>query len=81
MPERIDVPRVVGLKQSRKAVRDGLAEYAVVARDAEERVRLPFEQLCGQHGVRVEYADTCDGLGKACGISVGAAVAAVLKHC
>ena len=81
MLSQTDVPRVVGLKQSRKAVKDGLAEYAIVARDAEERVRLPFEQLCARHGVRVEYADTCGGLGKACGISVGAAVAAVLKHC
>ncbi|MCL2085031.1 MAG: ribosomal L7Ae/L30e/S12e/Gadd45 family protein [Oscillospiraceae bacterium] len=71
--------RVVGLKQSRKAVRDGLAEYVIIARDADERVRLPFERLCAQSGVRVEYADTCAGLGKACGIDVGAAVAAALK--
>ncbi|GHU88007.1 50S ribosomal protein L7ae [Clostridia bacterium] len=70
--------RVVGLKQSRKAVKDGLAVKVFIARDAEPHVREPFEALCKEASVAVEYIDTCAELGKTCGIDIGAAFAAEL---
>ena len=70
--------KVVGLKQSRKAVKDGAAAIAFIAGDADMKVRQPFESLCAEAGVKVEYAESCAELGKACGIEVGCAVAAIL---
>jgi len=71
--------KTVGLKQSLKAVKNGRAEYAFVARDAEERVLAPFIEACREHSVMITYVDTMDALGRACGIEVGAAVACILK--
>jgi large subunit ribosomal protein L7A len=73
------MPHVVGLKQSRAAVKSGRALRVTVAKDAELRVRQPFETLCRESGVPVEYVETCAALGHACGIEVGAAVVAILK--
>ena len=71
-------PKVVGLKQSRKSVKEGRAAVAFVANDAEPRVKQPFEALCAEHGVPVRYAESCAELGQACEIEVGAAVAVIL---
>ncbi|MDR0670683.1 MAG: ribosomal L7Ae/L30e/S12e/Gadd45 family protein [Oscillospiraceae bacterium] len=68
----------MGLKQTRKALIDGAAKSVFVARDAEARVRQPMLALCEETGVPVFWADTMAELGCACGIEVGAAVAAVL---
>ena len=69
----------VGVKQSTEAVLDGSAEKASIASDADEHVRIPFEELCREKGVPVEYVETKQQLGKACGISVNAACAVVLR--
>ncbi len=70
---------VVGIKQSKRAVSDGLASSAYVACDADPDIIDPFSQLCSKNGVRVVYVDTMEELGRACGINVGAAVAVLLK--
>lgn len=72
--------KVIGLKQSRKAVKSGLATLAIIARDAEPRVTQPFEALCREFAVPIEYTDTCEALGAACEIAVGAAVVTVLSN-
>lgn len=79
MDELKTKPRVVGLKQSRKSVKDGRAVLAFVADDAEPRVIQPFVDLCAGHGVPVERVKSCEELGRACGIEVGAAVAVILN--
>lgn len=70
---------VVGIKQSRKAVLDGLAKSAYVARNADPGITGPFARLCEDNGVEVVYVDSMEELGRACGINVGAAVAVLLK--
>ncbi len=70
---------LVGIKQSRKAVNDGTAKSAYVARDADPGIVEPFAALCEEAGVGVVYVDTMDELGRACGINVGAAVAVIRK--
>ena len=72
-------PRVIGLKQSRKAVRDGVALCAYVALDAEERVRLPFIELCAEFGVPVVDFPAMKVLGEAVEIDIGSAVVVTLK--
>ena len=69
----------VGIKQSTRAIRDGRAECAYVAEDADAAVTRPVVQLCVQTGTEVVTVPTMKELGMACGIDVGAAVAVLLK--
>lgn len=71
--------KVVGVKQSRKAIRDGKAQRVYIALDAEQRVLRPICDLCREMSVPVEEVATMDELGKASRIDVGAAVVTVLK--
>ncbi|HAA89863.1 MAG: Ribosomal protein HS6-type [Thermoanaerobacterales bacterium 50_218] len=71
--------RVVGTKQTKKAVEKGIAQLVYVAKDAEEHVTSPLLQLCSEKGVEVVMVDSMAELGKACGIKVGAASAAILS--
>lgn len=70
----------VGLKQSTEAVQEGTAKKAYIALDADEHVRLPFEALCREMNIPVEFAETKAKLGKTFGINVPAAVAVELKQ-
>ncbi len=70
--------RVVGLKQTLRAIEEDQAETVFIARDADDRVRVPVEALCKQKQLTISFVDTTEELGKACGIDVGAAVAAII---
>jgi len=72
-------PKVVGVKQTRKAVLAGEAVTVFAARDAERRVVTAVLDACEQAGVAVTWADTMAELGHACGIAVGAACAAEVR--
>lgn len=71
--------KVIGLKQSRKAVRDGIAAMVYVALDAEKRVIVPIYELCGETNTPIREIPTMAELGSAAGIDVGAAVVTVLR--
>lgn len=70
--------RVVGIRQTLKAVERGEAVKVFLARDAEESVTRDLRRLCAEKGLPVEEVDSMAALGKACGIEVGAAAAALL---
>ena len=70
--------KVIGAKQAKRAVTAGEAREVYIARDAEVRVVAPIRELCAERGVNVIEIETMAELGKACGIEVGAAVAAVV---
>ena len=70
--------KVVGSKQARRALRDGRAKKIYIARDADPRILQPLVQEAVRAGVRVEQAENRKLLGEACGIAVGAAIAAVV---
>lgn len=72
--------RVVGTKQTYKAVERGQARVVFIARNAEERVTAPLMRLCREKGVDVVIVDDMKALGKACGIEVGTASAAILAE-
>lgn len=72
--------KVVGVKQSKKAIRDGKASRVYIALDAEQRVLRPICDLCREMAVPVEEVTTMAELGDACAIDVGAAVAAILSE-
>ncbi|WP_346704093.1 ribosomal L7Ae/L30e/S12e/Gadd45 family protein [uncultured Agathobaculum sp.] len=71
--------KVIGVKQSKKAIRDGKAEEVFVALDAEKRVVGPVYELCSETDTKLTEITTMTELGDAAGIDVGAAVVAVLR--
>lgn len=71
--------KVVGLKQSRKAIEDGMAHMCYVAYDADGNIRRSLVQLCMTKEVQVDQGHSKKELGIACGIDVDAAVVTILK--
>ena len=70
--------RTVGTKQTLRAVERGQAVSVFVARDAESHVVRHLVALCRQRGVPIHEVETMHALGRACGVEVGAASAAIL---
>lgn len=70
---------LIGAKQTKKAIQQGKALEVVIAADADEQMKQSLVQLCRNHGVAVIHVDSMNELGKACGIDVGAATAAILE--
>ena len=70
----------IGTKQTMKAVENGQAAEVYVAEDCEPRLIAKIVSLCDKHGVEITYVPTMRMLGEACGIEVGAAMAAVLQQ-
>ena len=79
LTELKNAKKAVGLKQSRKAVKEGCAMRVYVACNADDRLCAPIVTLCEDKGIEVCRISTMEELGRACGISVGAAVAVLLK--
>lgn len=71
--------RVVGVKQSRRAIAQGHAAKAFLACDADPVLLESLVKSCGENRIPVEKNYTMAQLGTACRISVGAAVAVLLK--
>lgn len=70
--------RVVGVRQSRKAIREGRVKQVYLASDADPAVIDPLAVCCAEAGIPVERTCTMAQLGRACRIPVGASVVAVL---
>jgi large subunit ribosomal protein L7A len=72
--------RVVGSKEARKHLERGSVQKLFLAEDAEERVTADLLREAKRRGVSIEHVPSMAELGRACGIQVGAAAAALLKH-
>ena len=72
-------PRVVGVKQLRKAIGRDEVRRVFLALDADPAVTEPVEALAEARAVPVTQVPTMKELGRACGIAVGAAAAGLLK--
>jgi len=68
--------RVVGAKQTLKAITNGNVLKVYIAKDAEEHVTKRIKELCEENSIEIVYIDTMKELGVMCGIDVGAAAAA-----
>ncbi len=78
--ERLKTERkVIGIKQTTKAVTKGIAKCVYLADDADERVIAPLERLCTERAVEVVRVPDMHSLGSACSIAVGAAAAAIVS--
>ena len=70
--------KVVGIKQLRKSLKEGKVRRAFAAENADPRLTDPLADECRTYGVELVWVPTMAELGKACGISVGAAAAGIL---
>ncbi len=71
--------KVIGVKQCRRAVRDGFAQLVFLAADADPALTGPMADECLRKDIPVVTRFTMRELGQAAGIQVGAAMAALLK--
>lgn len=76
---RLTGNKVVGVKQTVKAIKNNKAETVYIARDADDKLIQSVKVLIDDNSQKLIYIDTMKELGKLCGIDVGAATAAVLK--
>lgn len=72
--------RTIGTKQTQKAVEKDTVKQVYIALNAEAQVTRPLENLCKEKGIEISYVETMEILGKACGIDVGSASAAILAE-
>lgn len=79
--EKLKTPyKVVGIKQTKTAIRDGKAMTIYIADDADFSVISDVIELCRCAGIEPVRVPTLKELGRACGIDVPCAAAAVLKR-
>ncbi len=72
--------RVVGIKQTRKAIKEGKAQLVYLAKDVDAHLYNEIEELCQENHVDLCYVDTMKELGESCGIDIKAASAVLLKE-
>lgn len=77
---RLATKRTIGTNQTTKALQQSAAKQVYIAKDAEVKVVHPILTLAKERGVPVYWVDTMKQLGKACGIEVGAATAAIIEE-
>ena len=70
--------KVVGAKQTRRALKDHRAKRVYMAQDADPRVLQPLVQEAVRQQVPLTQVATMKDLGAACGIAVGAAIVALV---
>ena len=73
------VPKLIGIKQSIKAVGKEIALKVYLADDTDVRLILPLQQACQTQNVPIIGGFSMEELGDACGIDVGAAAVTILK--
>ena len=71
---------VVGAKQLRKTLRSGEACQVYLAKNADPALTVPIVSLCQQGNVAYSWVSSMTDLGRACGIEVGAAAAAIVEQ-
>lgn len=76
---RLRGKKVIGIKQTIKAIKNDSVKIVYIAKDADSSLVHSVEVLIKDNSLEVVYIDTMKELGKLCGIDVGAATAALLK--
>ena len=69
---------IVGAKQLRKALRTGRVRQVYLAQNADPAVTEPLALACNETCIPVAWVHSMSELGRACGIDVGAATAAIV---
>ncbi len=70
--------KVIGIKQTKKALNAKVAKKVFISLNADPAIRDEIAKLSESANVEIVEVDTMEALGRACGISVGAACAALV---
>lgn len=71
-------PRVVGTKQTLRALENGTAKIVYVAKNAQKQVTLRPVELAESKNIPVVYVDTMEELAQVCEVEVKTATAALI---
>jgi len=71
--------KLIGLKQSTRAIEEGQVTKAFAALDSAPEILKKLVGLCEINGVEIEYVETMAELGEVCEIDVGASIAVITK--
>jgi large subunit ribosomal protein L7A len=77
--ELLSAKKAVGLNQTKKAVKNGLAKKVYAAHDADENFLASVRRLCEDGSVPLDLSAVMAELKEACRIDVDCAVCAVLE--
>jgi large subunit ribosomal protein L7A len=70
--------RIVGLKQTVKAVKNETVKKVYVAEDADDFIKQSVLDACRDKKIQIIYVNNMKELGDACGIDIGASTAAII---
>lgn len=71
-------PRIVGTKQTLRALENGIVKVLYVAKNAQKQVVLRAIELAESKNVPIVYVETMEELAKVCEIEVKTATAALI---
>ena len=71
--------RIIGLKQTVKAIKTDRIKAVYIANDAEESIKNIILEVCRGKEIQIVSVDTMKKLGEACGIEVNASCAVLLN--
>lgn len=80
MSSKLPGKKVIGAKQTLKAIKNGAAAIVYIAKDADQKVTKPIIEACILNNTELVYVDTMHELGRMCDIDVGSATACALKQ-
>ncbi len=79
MVEKLFGNKVIGIKQSTKAIKNKKGKILYIALDANKDLVSSLENLAYKNGIDIKYIDTMRNLGIMCDIDVKASVALILN--
>ncbi|MBQ4158145.1 MAG: ribosomal L7Ae/L30e/S12e/Gadd45 family protein [Clostridia bacterium] len=72
--------KTVGMRTTIRAIESGAAYHAFIAEDADVFITRRVQELCQAKDIPYTRVESMKMLGEACGVQVGAACAALVKH-
>ena len=78
MVERLNGKKLIGIKQSTKAIKNGEGKVLYVANDADSKVLRPLVEIAEEKNLEIRNIQTMKELGRMCGIEVGCAATLIL---
>lgn len=75
---RLTGEKVVGIKQTVKALKSNQGKVLYVAKDADNKLIEPIIELAKSNSLQVVFVDSMKELGNLCSIDVSAATALIL---
>ncbi|AYD39247.1 50S ribosomal protein L7ae-like protein [Clostridium fermenticellae] len=79
MVSRLEGDKVIGIKQTIKAIKNCEVKTVYIAKDADEKLIRPVINLAEENALKIIYVPTMKELGHLCAIDVGASTVAILK--